>query len=538
MIEIVRGEILTGWDVDWEVGIAFVSCFLFESERLLSATLSATDLCRTGAQNSRYSSSSGYLKHCTEEGRVVMVVNPYRANDQRARIPDPYGGSSSLASKPIFCAWLSTRMMMLLLLVCITIVSYVVHSHHTIAVDPNVSASEKFTKLRGPDKKNILVPPTNQYSKTQAPSVAPSLNPTPQPTTAVKLTTVPTAPPRLYPTASPTAVPTILPTVLPTTLPTIVPTVAVTSVDNFNQKSSNDAAGHNIQNVNSIEETSEIVKNSDKQIENIPPIVPLAPVNTDSSKPVIDNSNTHVLVERKADEQPDLSEHNIMSKSAYQSLVASQTDTANTHSGKAVISTLSHDEEKAHLQPHVNIPGRLPKSMTDRTSKIPFPAKVAERTNGVTPKTEVTNVLEPVVERPRLPQVPESPDTIDAHPEPEASIDGGLTPVTVRGKYDLPAHITLKVAKADNVDVTKSSGEKIDYCKSQTDPFESQRVESFVPPASAPFDKVLMWKAAVKDVLKNISKLRIGGDQLRKKLQEVVDRLRVLRFQTFCMYAE
>lgn len=79
--------------------------------------------------------------------------------------------------------------------------------------------------------------------------------------------------------------------------------------------------------------------------------------------------------------------------------------------------------------------------------------------------------------------------------------------------------------------------EKVDYCENNIDPFEKIPVDRFVPPKGAPFESVTIWKKKINDFVKSVSKLKIGGEALREKLEEDVTQLKILRFKMFCKYA-
>lgn len=105
--------------------------------------------------------------------------------------------------------------------------------------------------------------------------------------------------------------------------------------------------------------------------------------------------------------------------------------------------------------------------------------------------------------------------------------------------YDLPSDIIerLKNHKSQETDsVRGKDAGKIDYCKSQTDPFEKVQIDRFIPPKDAPFEEVARWNKRIKEFVKSISKMKIGGNVLREKLEGEVAELKILRFKMFCKY--
>jgi hypothetical protein len=76
-----------------------------------------------------------------------------------------------------------------------------------------------------------------------------------------------------------------------------------------------------------------------------------------------------------------------------------------------------------------------------------------------------------------------------------------------------------------------------DFCSGHVDPFAKFGVENFPPPKKASFEKVQRWNSALEEMTRGISKLKIGGQPLRDRIKEEVARLKVMRFDLFCMYA-
>lgn len=83
---------------------------------------------------------------------------------------------------------------------------------------------------------------------------------------------------------------------------------------------------------------------------------------------------------------------------------------------------------------------------------------------------------------------------------------------------------------------TEADQKKVDYCVDQIDPYDHIPVENFKPPKSAPYKSSLQYSNAVKQMKKAVGKTIIGGEALRQQLLEEVNKLKVLRFELFCMY--
>ena len=73
-------------------------------------------------------------------------------------------------------------------------------------------------------------------------------------------------------------------------------------------------------------------------------------------------------------------------------------------------------------------------------------------------------------------------------------------------------------------------------CSDTVDPFLGESVENFVPPKNADFLSKNEWTEAVKQMLSKISKLQVGGDKLKKILNEEIVLLSKLRKNLFCKY--
>jgi hypothetical protein len=88
-----------------------------------------------------------------------------------------------------------------------------------------------------------------------------------------------------------------------------------------------------------------------------------------------------------------------------------------------------------------------------------------------------------------------------------------------------------KINKTENLEI-----KKINYCEGNVDPFKKETVQNFKPPKKANFAAVTEWNDALETMIKNISKLKIGGEILRKTIKDEVKKLEILRFNLFCMY--
>lgn len=434
-----------------------------------------------------------------------MVLNPYKANESRSRIIDPYYSTSSSGTglhKSFLTGCFSTRNMIILLLVCIAFVSYIFHIHHNIAVDSNNNMEITEAKLRGTTTKsnsnanNRVESIVSSPSPTWKPTFAPSYMPTPRPTT-------------LEPTLSPT---TLTPTQTPTrqSVATEKPTIAQTVVDLRKEISSTtNLAAH---------ELPKIV-NKDTLI--------LSP-NNDPSKQLVTDSEPAINPGGSMSNS-DSNSNSVVTKSPYLSLLESMKNRPSlqqVHQPPSPKSDSLHTEEKSQFFPP-HRPSEIPLS----PGNLQVPPKTATTSDGMIPFDP--SVLKKIPVNKDL-GVNEEFENRDVNVD---SVEEALLQSPNRMKYDLPPAIQQAVG-AKQTSTGAASTEKIDHCKSQIDPFQSQPVESFVPPANAPFSKVLEWQTEVKNVLKNIGKMRIGGDKLRLYMQEEVNRLRVKRFNAFCEYVE
>lgn len=432
-----------------------------------------------------------------------MVVNPYKANDGRQRIAEPYYSSSGHpgTQRSLLFGVLSTRNMIILLLAAIAVVSYIFHIHHTFVEDGNASSVQGSSKLRGSVSSTI---DNIKNRLTAQPSLVPTWHPTRKPTF---VSTAATTSPR--PTFSPT---TVQPTATPTPLPTSV-SVSETSVTDAQQQPDG---------IDQAESASNSVSQPSATSQVIPSI---ANDNKDEL-----TSISEVPVNSK--DGDGLNEHNDNARAAYLSLLESMKKRPTigrpgpSHVSEKISDAATHDKEKEQFFPPNRKPDVLPPNFEGKSLQVP-PQK-ATASDGMIPF--VAEAKPNQIQRLSPPGEEDTSST-----SVDTTMAEGQTPV--RMKFDLPSNVQLQ-SKSRDLDPTTSaqSTDKVDHCKLQSDPFQSQPIESFVPPTSAPFAKVLEWQTEVKSVLKNIGKMRIGGDKLRQHLQEEVTRLRIKRFNTFCEY--
>jgi len=73
-------------------------------------------------------------------------------------------------------------------------------------------------------------------------------------------------------------------------------------------------------------------------------------------------------------------------------------------------------------------------------------------------------------------------------------------------------------------------------CAGHIDPFKSQPIENFKPPAKATLQEVTSWEDEVSAMISTVRKMTVGGAKLREYIQKEVRRMQLLRFETFCKY--
>lgn len=116
---------------------------------------------------------------------------------------------------------------------------------------------------------------------------------------------------------------------------------------------------------------------------------------------------------------------------------------------------------------------------------------------------------------------------------PDGAVAATTTALNRPTGFDLPA---LKVpAPKDSLE--NSNKEKIDYCAGHDDPFAGIPVDNFTPPAAADFETVQQWRNAVNEMVRKISKVNYGGDELRTLIRTEVESLQLMRFKMFCQFA-
>ena len=92
-------------------------------------------------------------------------------------------------------------------------------------------------------------------------------------------------------------------------------------------------------------------------------------------------------------------------------------------------------------------------------------------------------------------------------------------------------------SKYENLDVERSKihGEKI-LCEDGADPFAEQSVEFFVPPRAASFQLRNACKTLISGMLHEVSRIEVGGQQLRDIMNEKVAEMKVKRYEMFCRF--
>lgn len=430
------------------------------------------------------------------EGKVV--VNPYKSSDSRARVADPYCSNSYPKGGHRSClvGWFSTKNMIVILMACIMVVSYIFHAHQSIAIDSSNGAdsSQMKTQLRGTTQL-----PAKRYTFSQL-TFSPS----------ARLSFIPQA---SFPTVHPITAPT---TALPTQSLSVSEVVKTTAVqlpqsEKFSKKIVEDANDKFPGNKNGIHlaQIGEKGRSSLGQ----------------------EDRKTVSLTELKL-------QRNSKSRSAYRGMSESMKSRSSLHgdfsksnseiskerrgtTGKELFRT----EEQSHFYPPHRIPDRplagenlpvYPQQDKFSGGMIPFDfgllGEKGRKNNGSAENMSATDLT---------------------------ANSNLLQATTDRMKSNLQSNVLSNVTKVNTSEASgQISKEKVDHCKAQVDPFQSQPVEAFIPPVGAPFAKALEWQSEVKNALKNVGKMRVGGDKLRQHLQDEVNRLRVKRFNLFCEYVE
>ncbi len=492
-----------------------------------------------------------------------MVVNPYRSQESRPRVIgvtelcQPTTNRHHNGKSP----WFSTRLIIVVIFCCVAVVSYIFHVHHSVEIEQDSGLNPKKLLLRGSTINKLLsstqsetssdlqeINQNNQHdtidlqepiklqlhdsnrrdisiTRTTSPTFQPTVTATVSPT--VPPTAVPSVPPTIAPTihltAPPTPVPTTQPTLSPTNSPTTAPTVSPTiptpttkrvTAPKITLTGMERDIQHDQHHANLISDSNaksnEGGTNSARQF-----IIDVSKIPATSAEngPMTKREETSKALVSEVEH--DLSDHNSHAKEALLGMVHS----------KSIDSSLETIKEPPN-EPLNEIVEESRGHQYHHDSKI-IPLHIPDHAKP-TPVDEIHKVTEHM-ETPTAPVEPLSP------PVDVQSIGG--PPIT---GFDIPALSDKLKTKSQLESASKKENtnpNKIDYCESQVDPFEGQPVESFVPPKGASFENVLEWKKSVKEMLKTISRLQIGGDPLRKRIQEEVDKLKILRFKTFCMFA-
>lgn len=484
-----------------------------------------------------------------------MVVNPYRNSGIRT----PYAqGSAIVGGKSASCSCIPTRWLILILVISITVISYVFHIYHGLALTPK--HEDPSPKLRG-DQLHLRKSRMGMHTKTSTPpklpvapdedkshrlhidndkaTAPPSLKPSPSPTSE-EPTQGPTPPPRVWPTILPTPLPTIPPTIAPSVAPTAVPTVVPTispTLKATNQVSQVTAT--------TIPDPPAIVAVSSTDKPDIPqPVasaVPLAAKSTNPEETQIVNHNQPPPLPQPTPVEETANITNKIANLMPLELVEGEISKVRPWSDSKLEHILTSPKEVPAVANQQSLIAPPPASATVDAApdlSVPNPAAI-----------DASTVQPP-------PPLPDGEQMINA--EEEAAGDVKRTDLAdanelreeqpQRSRFDLPASVkviypgrpsTIKGSSATGNSTSNANGskQKVDYCQGHIDPFEEQSIENFTPPPSATFDKVVEWKSTVKETLKGIGKLQIGGEKLRKIMEQEVDKLKILRFRLFCEYA-
>lgn len=101
--------------------------------------------------------------------------------------------------------------------------------------------------------------------------------------------------------------------------------------------------------------------------------------------------------------------------------------------------------------------------------------------------------------------------------------------------YDPPASvkrvIAEKRAKREMLELEAMEHLK---CDGSVDPFANLPVESWTPPQGALLKDKMTWKRHMQDMLHKIKAQKVGGKELRKIIDEEVDKLKLERVAMFC----
>jgi hypothetical protein len=316
----------------------------------------------------------------------------------------------------------------------------------------------------------------------------------------------------LEPTASPTPQPTLQPTNKPTPIPSHPPTAAPTFA----------TPTELTQQVPKISVQDQNLKHNHAKL--------IAAINSDAKIDTTTTTTSQFVIDVS---KMSLPEEDLM-KTPIDHQLLSDLSENNSHARDAMLDELSH---KSGNESPIEPLRPISQSENPPNAHLGRQYHHDNRIIPIHPPADHDNSPE------RVTNVANETPSHEVSPIEPLTLPGGdhpvLNPIT---GFDIPAGADklktksqLESANAKKDD--SGAADKIDYCASQEDPFESQPVESFTPPKSAPFESVLEWKKAVKDMLKTVSRLQIGGEPLRKRIQEEVDKLRVTRFKTFCKYA-
>jgi len=186
--------------------------------------------------------------------------------------------------------------------------------------------------------------------------------------------------------------------------------------------------------------------------------------------------------------------------------------------------------------PNVPIVPSVPEAATAQVPDLAVP-DVQHPVVVLSPPQQAVLPAEPVIPTERAQPIPLAPPQgINPNPGAVEPLDPARSEPERPMSFDLPPDKILKMAAA-SVPAEVPPGEKIDYCAGSVDPFAAQPVELFQPPAGADFELAMKWRSEVSAMVKKVSKVTVGGEELREMIRNEVDALKVMRFKMFCKYA-
>ena len=112
-----------------------------------------------------------------------------------------------------------------------------------------------------------------------------------------------------------------------------------------------------------------------------------------------------------------------------------------------------------------------------------------------------------------------------------------LSTSSSKNKFELAVYPVNEKNKPKASELASAKAEK-PSCKNGNNPFKDVPPDSFVPPSNAKDEDLQKWRVEAAALTSRISRLKVGGQELRDAITKEVAALDALRLTLFCKLLE